>query len=288
MMRNLHPLLIRAIWFGAAWLLAAAPAAASAPIHFLLIQPGSPGTTEEAAPVIGRLADYLAQHLPKGTAVSGLYLNSIDQVPPVVAQQKPRVAIVTLPYYLEHRAAYDWRPQLISRPGGKTEDHYHLLVSTTNPAAGWEKLTGEVAGTLCFTPEPVARLLFDRHAASLPFRCQPTDRLLRAARQVARGELAGLVVTDEQFTSLMTLPEGKSLKELHATGPLLPPLVVTFGQPDAPLEAVIQALRGMKDDPAAHDLLTDLRTDGFGPVDLDGPAGLTSLEKRFEQGGTSR
>jgi len=287
MRRHLHPLLIRAIWFGAAWLLPTAPTAAAAPIHFLLIQPGSPGTTEEAAPVIGRLADYLAQHLPKGTAVAGLYLNSIDQVPPAVAKQKPRVAIVTLPYYLEHRAVYDWRPQLATRPlptgqagGGKTEDHYHLLVSTTNSAAGWETLSGEVAGTLCFTPEPVARLLFNRPAAALPFHCQPTDRLLRASRQVARGELAGLVVTDEQYTSLMALPEGTSLKELHATGPLVPPLVVTFGPPDAPLEAVINALRGMKNDPSAHDLLGELRTDGFGPIDS---AALERIQSEFEK-----
>jgi ABC transporter, phosphonate, periplasmic substrate-binding protein len=285
-MRNVQSLLIRFIWLVAGGLLAAAPASAAAPIHFLLIQPGSPGTTEEAAPVIGRLADYLAQHLPKGTAVAGLYLNSIDQVAPAVAQQKPRIAIVTLPYYLEHRAAYDWRPQLTTRPlpagqagGGKTEDHYHLLVSTANPAAGWEKLTGAVAGTICFTPEPVARLLFDRPAAALPFHCQPTDRLLRASRQVARGELAGLIVTDEQFTSLMMLPEGTSLKELHATGPLVPPLVVTFGPPDAPVESVIQALRGMKDDPAAHELLTELRTDGFGPVDS---AVLERIQSAFE------
>jgi hypothetical protein len=268
------------------WLLAATPAQAAQPIHFLLIQPGSPGTTEEAAPVIGRLADYLAQHLPKGTAVSGLYLNSIDRVASAVAQQKPRMAIVTLPYYLEHRTTYDWRPQLATQPGGKTDDHYRLLVSAANPAAGWETVTGTVAGALCVTPEPVARLLFNRPAAALPFRCQPTDRLLRASRQVVRGELAGLIVTDEQYSSLMALPEGRSLKELHATGPLVPPLVVTFGPPDAPLEAVIQALRGMKEDPAAHDLLGELRTDGFGPIDS---AALERIQSAFEKtGGQTR
>jgi len=289
MMRHL-----RSVWIGAP-LLAAAVAAclpagratAAQPIHFLLIQPGSPGTTEEAAPLIGRLANYLAAHLPKGTPVTGLYLNSVDTVQAAITQSHPRFAIVSLPYYLEQRAAYDWRPQLATRPlpagqagGGRTDDHYHLLVTRSNPAATWEKLTGEVAGTLCFTPEPVARLLFNRPAAALPFHCQPTDRLLRASRQVARGELAGLVVTDEQYTSLMALPEGTSLKELHATGPLVPPLVVTFGPPDAPLEAVINALRGMKNDPSAHDLLGELRTDGFGPIDS---AALERIQSEFEK-----
>jgi hypothetical protein len=259
--------------------LTAAPAFGAESVHFLLIQPGSPGTTEEAAPVISRLAGYLAAHLPKGTAVAGLYLNAIDQVKPAIAQERPRFAIVSLPYYLEQRAAYNWRPQLISRPGGKTEDHYHFLVSSSNPAARWEKVTGEVAGTLCFTPEPVARLLFDRSAASLPFRCQPTDRLLRASRQVARGELAGLIVTEEQFTSLMALPEGKSLKALRATGPLLPPLVVTFGPPDGTLKAIMHTLQGMNADPAARDLLTELRTDGFGPVDS---SALERIQSAYE------
>jgi hypothetical protein len=262
------------------WLLVAVQARAADSIHFLLIQPGSPGTTEEAAPLIGRLADYLATHLPKGTTVAGRYLNSPDAVQAAIKDVHPRFAIVTLPYYLEHRAAHDWRPQLATRPGGKTEDHYHLLVSATNPAASWKTLTGKVAGTLCHTADAVSRLLFERPAAMLPFRCQPTDRPLRAARQVVRGELNGLLVTDEQFVSLQALPEGHSLKELHATGSLPPPLVVTFGPPDDLLHDVIQALLGMKDDPTVHDLLTELRTDGFGPVD---PAAIERIQSDFER-----
>jgi hypothetical protein len=252
------------------------------PIHFLLIQPGSPGTTEDAAPLIGRLADYLAAHLGQGAALAGTYLNAIDAVKPAIGKTHPRFAIVSLPYYLEQRAAYDWRPQLASRPGGQTEDHYRLLVSSANPAANWKSLKGEVAGTLCHTPEGVARLLFERSASKLPFHCQPTDRLLRAARQVARGELNGLLVTDEQHASLKALPEGASLKELHATPPLPPPLVVTFGPPDQPLHGVIQALLGMKDDPAARELLTELRTDGFQLID---PARLAPLQEAFDRAG---
>lgn len=273
---------LRRLLLCAAWLLVVVPARASDPIHFLFIQPGSPGTTEEAAPLIGRFADYLAAHLGQGAALAGAYLNSIEAVKPAIATQHPRFAIVTLPYYLEQRAAYDWRPQLASRPGGRTEDHYRLLVSTTNPVAGWEKLTGDVAGTLCHTPEGVARLMFDRPAAALPFHCRPTDRLLRAARQVVRGELSGLLVTDEQHASLKALPEGASLKELHATGPLPPPLVVTFGPPDGALHGVIQALLGMKDDPAARELLTELRTDGFQPIDS---ARLSPLQEAFDRAG---
>jgi len=276
MMRHL-----RALLFCLAWLAVAAPARAAAAdsVHFLLIQPGSPGTTEEAAPLIGRLAEYLASHLPEGTAVAGLYLNSLDGVQAAIKQSHPRFAIVTLPYYLEHRAAYDWRPQLATRPGGYTEERYRLLVADGNPASTWRAINGDVAGTLCFTPEPVARLIFDLSADSLPFRCRPTDRLLRAARQVVRGELSGVLVTDEQYASLMLLPERKQLRAL-STSPLLPtPLVVTFGPPDAPLDAVMQALAGMKNDPAARNLLTDLRTDGFGPVD---PASIKRLQALFE------
>lgn len=271
---------LRSVLIGAVLLAAGAPARAEQPINFLLIQPGSPGTTEEAAQLIGRLAEYLSFHLSKGTTVAGLYLNSIDAVQAAIKKLHPRFAIVTLPYYLEHRAAYDWRPQLISRPNGKTEDHYHLLVSRTNPITDWTALKGEVAGTLCQTADAVARLLFDRPAATLPFHCRPTDRLLQAARQVGRGELTGLVVTDEQSRSLMALPEGESLQELRTSGSLPPPLVVTFGPPDAPLEAVIKALRGMKDDPTAHDLLDELRTDGFGPVD---PAAIERIQSTFEK-----
>ncbi len=250
------------------------------PIHFLLIQPGSPGTTEEAAPLIGRLAGYLAGHLPQGTTLAGSYINAIDEANQAIARLHPRFAIVTLPYYLEHRAAYDWRPQLATRPGGRTEDHYRLLVSTTNPVTTWQALKGEVAGTLCQTTEAVARLMFQRTPSALPFHCQPTDRLLRAARQVARGELTGVVVTDEQYASLTALPEGKQLRPLVTTPPLPPPLVVSFGPPDETIQAITRILMGMKDDPGAKELLTELRTDGFGPID---PAGLEPLTQQYER-----
>ncbi len=264
---------------------ASAATAADDPLLFDLIQPGSPGSTEEAAPLMARWADYLSAHLPGHPPITGRYVNTNEQARIVLSQIKPRFAVVTVPYYLEHRSAYNFQPQLATRPGGRTEDRYRLLVSTTNPITTWEKLTGDVAGTLCHTPEAVARLLFQRTASTLPFHCQPTDRLLRAARQVVRGELNGLLVTDEQDTSLMALPEGASLKALHATGPLPPPLVVTLGRPDAVQQSIIQTLLGMKDDPTAHELLTELRTDGFGPVDLNV---LTPLQEAFERAGKPR
>jgi hypothetical protein len=254
--------------------------AADDPLTFVLIQPGSPGSSEEAAPLMARWADYLSAHLPGHPRVSGLYVNSLEQAKSVRSKNEPHFAIVTLPYYLVQFGALS--PQLITRPGGRTEERYRLLVAATNPVAGWQTLKGEVAGTLCHIPVTVGPLLFQKSwGMNLPFHCQPTDRLLRAARQVVRGELSGVLVTDEQFTSLMALPEGKELRVLHESGPLPPPLVVTLGQPDALLHAVIQILLGMKDDPTAKALLTELRTDGFGPVDLEA---LQKLSSHFRLG----
>ncbi len=261
-------------------LLAPIATAADDPLTFALIQPGAPGTTEEAAPLMARWADYLSARLPGRPPVTGLYVNSIDRAGNVLSQIKPRFAVVTLPYYLEQRRRRNFQPQLISRPGGQTVDRYRLLVRTDHPATGWQALTGEVAGALCHTADAAARLTFQRSAAELPFRCQPTDRLLRSARQVVQGELSGLLVTDEQYLSLVALPEGKQLRVLHTSEPLPPPLVVTLGRPDGVQHAIIQILLGMKDDPTARELLTELRTDGFGPVDLDA---LEKLNSRFPQ-----
>jgi hypothetical protein len=268
-------------WLGAAilgtFLLAAVAPAADDPLTFVLIQPGSPGSSEEAAPLMARWADYVSAHLPGRPPITGLYLNSTDRAMNVLSQIKPRFAVVTLPYYLEHRRRRNFQPQLISRPGGKAEDQYRLLVAAANSVTAWQALTGDVAGTLCHTADAVALLMFQQSAATLPFQCQPTDRLLRAMRQVIRGELSGLLVTDEQFTSLLALPEGKQLRVLHASEPLPPPLVVTLGRPDGVQHAIIQILLGMKDDPTANELLTELRTDGFGPVDL---ALIDALQQR--------
>jgi hypothetical protein len=277
--RSMAPALLGLILLAAA---CAGARAADDPIHFLIIQPGSPGTTEEAAPLMARLAEYLSTHSAGKPTVEGLYVNTLNDVERAIRKLQPRIAIVTLPYYLEQRVRLGLRVQLATRPGGRTEDHYRLLVAATNPATSWEAVKGDVAGTLCFTADAVARLLFQRPATALPFHCQPTDRLLRAARQVVQGELSGLLLTDEQYTSLQTLPEGKSLKELHATPPLPPSLVVSFGTPDGGAKALTKTMVEMKNDPAAHDLLTELRTDGFEPID---PRRLTPLYDAFDQAG---
>lgn len=239
---------------------------AAEPIHFILIQPGSPGTTEEAAPLMKRLADYLAAQLPDRPVVKGLYVNTLEAAQEAIARARPRVAIVTLPYYLERRAPYDLRPVLATRPGGRSEDRYRLLIASTNPITNWRQLRGTVAGTLCHTPQAVARMMFD--TAQLPFRCQPTDRLLRAIRQVIKGELAGVLVTEEQQDSLTALPEGSQLRVLHETPAVPPPLVVSFGPPDGTVQMIAQALEKMKQDPAAAELLKELRTDGFDSINF--------------------
>jgi len=274
--------LLGLVFIAAVFTNARAVRAADDPIHFLIIQPGSPGTTEEAAPLMARLADYLSTHSAGTPIVEGLYVNTLNDVERAIRTLQPRIAIVTLPYYLEQRVRLGLRAQLATRPGGRTEDHYRLAVATTNPAVSWEMVKGEVAGTLCFTADAVSRLMFQRPAAALPFHCQPTDRLLRAARQVVQGELTGLLLTDEQYASLQALPEGKSLKELHVSPSLPPPLVVSFGTPDGGAKALTKALVEMKNDPAARDLLTELRTDGFEPID---PSRLTPLYDAFEQAG---
>jgi len=248
------------------------------PIQFLIIQPGSPGSSDEAAPLMTRLADYLAARVPGRPIVKALYVNTPDNAERAVRTLNPRAAIVTLPYYLEQRVRHRFQAKLISRPGGRAEDHYHLLVSSAGAVTDWRALHGEVAGTLCFTADAVSRLLFGRPASLLPFRCQPTDRLLRASRQVARGELAGLIVTDEQYGSLTALPEGKALKTLLTTGPLPPPLVVTFEPADGASSGLTKALLDMKNDPAARDLLAELRTDGFAPVD---PAAIEQVQSAY-------
>jgi len=248
------------------------------PVQFLIIQPGSPGSSDEAAPLMTRLADYLAARVPGRPIVKALYVNTPDAAERAVRTLNPRAAIVTLPYYLEQRVRHRLQAKLISRPGGRAEDHYHLLVSSAGAVADWRALHGEVAGTLCFTADAASRLLFGRPASLLPFHCQPTDRLLRASRQVVSGELAGLIVTDEQYGSLMALPEGKSLKELLTTGPLPPPLVVTFEPQDGASSGLTKALLEMKNDPTARALLAELRTDGFTPVD---PAVIEQVQSDY-------
>ncbi len=243
-------------------LLAAAPAMAT--MHFAIIQPGQPGTPEEARPVVDALAHYLTQKL--GINVEGEYVNDPQQALKLLGGHPPQWAIVSLPFYVAHAEPLRMTPIASSRPGGRSQESWRLLTGREG-VKDWQGLTGRVLGTMLFEPDAAACLLFGRPAGELPFTLEGTAEPLRAVRAAARGKTAGVVLDRPEYESMQAFPTAGKLRELKASADLPTSPVVWLGPPDERSTRLQAVLVEMQQDPAAADLLQSLQTAGFAPPD---------------------
>lgn len=245
----------------------AAPAAAQ-PLNFAVIQPGQPGTAQEAQPVMDALGAYLRGKVDTATAVQGVYINELPQALAVLREASPQWGIVSFPFFARHAEEFAMTPLASSRPGGDEKDQWHLLVPASE-GGNWQELRGTVEGTMLFDPAPAACLLFGRIPGELPFGLEGTRTPLQAVRAAARGKTAGIVVDRLQLEAFRVLPVAGDLKEIAATAQIPTSPVVWFGKKDERYHRLQEVLLSMAKDPEAADLLLLLQTEGFGPPDPD-------------------
>ena len=157
--------------------------AASQPLNFAVIQPGQPGDSAAARPVMDALAAYLQRRLP-GSAIAGGYFNRTEEALESLAHQRPQWGIVSLGFYLEHGTDLDMTPIASTRPAGVEQERLYLLVGRER-SGDWRELQGRVEGPRLFQKQAAARLLFDSSPERLPVVLQGPFNPLRAVRMVA-------------------------------------------------------------------------------------------------------
>ncbi|MEZ4600253.1 MAG: PhnD/SsuA/transferrin family substrate-binding protein [Syntrophotaleaceae bacterium] len=235
-------------------------------LDFFVIQPGQPGSAEEARPVMSALADYLERQLKGETAVEGAYFNMTEEALEALKPKVPTWGIVSLGFFIEYGARLDMYPIASTRPGGKSHERWYLLVARGGPQS-WQQVAGTVLGTMLYQPQSAARLMFAVEPDKLPFALEGTSSPLRALRDVARGQAAGVILDYSQYQALQALPLFKDLEVITRSEPLPTAPVVSFGPPGERERRISEILQQMKQDPAAQNLLQLLQTDGFGPPD---------------------
>jgi hypothetical protein len=244
----------------------ASPAFCSENFDFVIIQPGQPGTSQDAQPVMDALARYLQKKLGTGVTIHGRYFNQTEDAAAYLAENQPEWGIVGLGYYLGHAGARCMTPLASTRPGGADSDVWRLVVAKDGPDK-WQSLKGAVSGTMLFEPGIAAGLLFDTPAAELPFTLEGTVRPLRALRSVLRGKGGAVVLDKPQYDAVQALSIASGLKVIKTSMALPTSAVVAFGPKQKIHERLSAVLHEMRNDPAAADLLQLLQTEGFGPVD---------------------
>src|SRR5262245_38634412 len=96
-------------------LLAGANAAAEEGARFAIIEPGYPGSTEDARNFMATLIEYLGEKAAlKGLA--GEYHNEAAPALAFVAAARPAFGVVSPGFYLAHRRDLDLKPLLQAKP----------------------------------------------------------------------------------------------------------------------------------------------------------------------------
>lgn len=246
------------------------PAISGETLDFAVIQPGQPGTPQEAQPVMDALAAYLQKKMGSGVTIKGCYFNKLDSALNFLHNTPPVWGIVRLGFYLEQASRFQMTAIASTRPGGYNKDIWRLVVKSDAPE-DWKSLRGKVLGNMLFETNAAACLLFGKPPAQLPFTLKGTFRPLRSLRRVIKGKTTGVVLDRAQYEALKALPLVKKIKEVHTSGELPASPVVWFGTSDDRTKRLAAILLGMKEDRDAETLLKLLQTDGFGPADKDLP-----------------
>ena len=247
-------------------LLGPGPATSADVLDFVVIQPGQPGTPQEAQPVMDALAAYIQKKTGFDGAINGAYFNQLDSAVDFLHNKRPAWGIVRLGFYSEQSEAFQMTAIAATRPGGYDTDVWRLVVSSGGPGE-WKGLEGKVLGNMLFEKAAAACLLFGLPADRLPFALEGTFQPLRSLRNVIKGKAAGVVLDRSQAEAVKTLPLEKDIKVIHTSADLPASPVVWFGTPAKGTRSLTSVLLSMKEDTDAQALLKLLQTEGFGPPD---------------------
>ncbi len=296
-------------------LLALNPGALSAAGHFIIVQPGYPGSTAEAEQFVSDLLGAIGKGGGPGD-LQGEYHNDAQEALKAINEKHPQLGIVSLGFYLAHKDDLHLEPLLSSRP----LDRFYLA-SKKGSAIQPKDLSGKaVAGTPFQEQEFVARILFGLGAGGGPvaggtssseeggkereaakgaagaakgggadvsqWKVEATRSSTKGIRDASRGKVAAVLLTEREKRALDSLTAGQELEVYYRTEELPTAIMVSLGKKDAPAEGAAKALAGLKDNPEGQSLLALMGIEGFVPV---GEQELAKFEARYRaDGGPNR
>lgn len=264
---------------------AAAPAPARARPHLVVCAPGYPGSTAEAQPAMDALAGAIAAAAgwPPGE-LAATYFETEKAGLARLAEPDAALALVPLPFWLEHRGPLKLVPRLQAvQEGGEAAEPWSLVAArgaVTGPAslAGFELVSlaghaprfvrGPALGAWGRLPDDV-KVVF-------------SGAILSGLRRATAGEKVALLLDRAQAAALPSLPLAAQLEVVARSPPLPVSVLCTVGErlPAARLAALAAALPELAATPAGAAALAGVRLARFVPAD---PKALASAQAAWER-----
>ena len=244
--------------------------------HFIIVQPGYPGSNAEAGPFLGELAAAIAgAGGPK--RLEGEYHNDGTEALKAIERTKPSLGIVSLGFFLAHRAALKLEPLCESRPG----DRFYLATKK-GQALKLSELDGQsVAGTPFEEREFVSRIVFGGGVADVSrWKVVEKAGFTRGVRDAARGKVHAVLLTERERKSLESLTAGKELEVVHKSEELPTALVVTFGAASDLASQAAKAFQALSASAEGKKVLETMGLESFAAVE---PKRLDELSSRYKK-----
>lgn len=233
------------------------PAWASSSIIFWY--PGEAGSTMEAQPILDEFMDYLKSK-NSSLNLKAKYFNTNNEGLNFINQAKPELGIVSYAAWERYKDKFPNAKVWLATnplPSGKKTESY-ALVGKKSPYAG--QLTA-------YSSEPMTKE-FIRSNLGFTQNITPTQtsQILYVMKQIASGKKQGLAILTPMETNVfkrMKAPWVKSLKIIAISKAVPTARVILFSPPSSNTQELKKILLGIRNDPAAQEILKELRLVGF-------------------------
>jgi len=238
-------------------------------VTFVACAPGYPGTSEEAQPSMDAFAAALAKVAgwPPGQVLA-TYVPSEKEG--LLRIREAAVALVPLPFFVQHGAALALTPRLVVEQKGLGPTERWTLVARKGRVVKAADLAGMTVVSIAgYSPGFVRSVLAP--AWRLPESTQVVEsaQVLSALRRVVKGEDVAVLLDGAQGNALPTLPFAADLDVLARSEPLPAAFVTQVGNRLGATRwtALVKALLALPADPTGGAALDGIRMVRFTSVD---------------------
>jgi len=223
--------------------------------------PGEAGSTEEAQPVLDDFLGYVSQKMGD-VQIEGRYYNTVDAGLKFISEKRPAIGIVSyaaLTQYADKLGAPSVFLATLPLPGGAATEKYAIVGRSKDLKPGVKILSSEPMKLSYVREKLFAGLPQDAVMT-------PTSQIFSALKKISSGEMdAVAILTPIEASTLAQVSAewARGLVQISVSENVPTARVLLFDPAWKDADRLRQVLIGAGSDPAAKDLLLELRLKGF-------------------------
>lgn len=190
-----------------------------APTPIVVCYPGGPVKDQEANNAMGsmlRVVEKVGQW-SKGNFDS-IFTAKAEECKKLIHEKKPAFSIMSLGLFLELKDQEHLLPIIQPKIKGKTSEIYRIMIQKGKYKTIQDLKDRSLSGTPLEEPLFISRIVFKGALDPAAFfKMKPTRQALSALRSLDKGELDAVLVTEQQYSALNSLPFARQLEVIFSS-----------------------------------------------------------------------